>query len=666
MLHKVNAGFQKPTEALPSEVKAVSRFVLSGFLMTCVLCTEMLSAQLSDTGARHVSPISRPGIHAIRVTEPIKIDGVLSESEWQGSGITSFTQRNPDEGAKPTQTTEVWVAYDDAALYVAARMYDTSPDSIVSRIGRRDADLISDWIYVGIDAYHDRQTAYFFGVNPGGSIQDGSFYNDEQSDNTWDGVWETRTTVDAMGWTAEFRIPFSQLRFPDQKEYVWGVNFLRKINRRNEEDYLVMVPKKESGFVSKFADLDGVSNIHPPARLEILPYAVSSGLFTNDVAADDPFNTGTKAKADVGADLKVGFGSNMTLNATVNPDFGQVEVDPAVVNLTQYETYFDEKRPFFVEGSNFFRFGNGGVNSTWGFNWGDPQFFYSRRIGRPPQGSTPDAGFADVPDHTTILGAAKLTGKITDAWSIGGISAFTAREAAHLDDGHGNRSSQIVEPPASYNVLRSLHEFNNGGQGIGIMGTATLRSLSEPYLGDDFNRRSYTVGADGWTNIDGDHTWVVTGWAAASRIEGLPSRMLAVQQSALHYFQEPDVNFLGVDSNATSLSGYATRIALNKQKGNFKFNAAFGAISPGFDSNDLGFLFLTNVYNAHVVTGYMWYDPDGTFRTKGFEVAAFRSYDFGGNQVVTSHSVLSGQEAVASPQSEPGDPGSGDRSARGG
>ncbi|HTP13567.1 MAG TPA: DUF5916 domain-containing protein [Bacteroidota bacterium] len=571
-------------------------------------------------------------LHAIRVTSPIVIDGVLSEPEWRTPGDTGFTQRNPDEGFPPTQKTEVWVAYDDAALYVAARMEDSSPDSIVSRIGRRDADLSTDSFYLGVDSYHDKQTAFFFGVTPAGSIQDGVFYNDEQSDNSWDGVWEAKTSIDDKGWTAEFRIPFSQLRFPDQTEYVWGINFLRNINRRNEEDYLVMVPKKESGFVSRWAELDGINNIHPPARLEILPYAVSSDLLTNNYQAGDPFNHGTKAKANVGADLKVGFGTNMTLNASVNPDFGQVEVDPAVVNLTQYETFFDEKRPFFVEGSNFFRFGHGGVNNNWSFNWGDPQFFYSRRIGRPPEGSLQHSGFSDIPEKTTIDGAVKLTGRVSDTWSIGSLHALTSQEDARVDDGSGHRYTDVVEPLASYNVFRASGEFHGGAQGVGIIGGAVLRNLDEPYLADGFNKRAYTLGFDGWTNIDADRTWVVSGYAAGSRVEGSPSQMLSLQQSALHYYQEPDAGFLHIDSAATSMSGYVTRVAVNKQKGNWKFNSALGIISPGFDSNDLGFLFLTNAINAHVVVGYQWYDPDGVFRNKNINVAAFRSYDFGGNK----------------------------------
>ncbi len=605
--------------------------------LTYIFITPLL---LQVTGsAKAVSPIetdttrTRPTIEAFRITNPISIYGVLSEQDWQRPGITNFTQRDPDEGAPSTQKTEVWVAYDDAALYVAARLYDTSPDSIVTRIGRRDADVSSDWFYFAIDSYHDRRNAFYFGVNPGGSIQDGTFYNDEYDNNSWDGVWEAAATIDEKGWTVETRIPFSQLRFPERDEYIWGINFRRDIERRKEEDYFVMVPKKESGVVSRFADLIGIRNIHPPARLEILPYVVSSSLFTNNFQLGDPFNNGKKLKGNVGADVKVGLGSNMTLNATFNPDFGQVEVDPAVVNLTQFETFFEEKRPFFIEGASFFNFGQGGANSMWGFDWGNPAYFYSRRIGRPPQGSAQHPSFTDIPDRTTIVGAAKLTGKITEGWSLGSLHAFTAREHAKVDDGAGNRYSDVVEPFASYNVLRSLKEFNDGGQAIGVIGTAVLRDLNQPYLVDNFNRRSYALGVDGWTNLDADRTWVLTGWLATMRVEGSATRTFALQQTSLHYFQRPDANYLKLDSSATSLSGYAGRVAVNKQKGNWRFNSAVGVISPGFDSNDLGFLFQTNVINGHVLIGYQWYDPDGVFRRKGFHLATFKSYDFGGNKI---------------------------------
>lgn len=584
----------------------------------------------------------RPSIEALRTSAAPVIDGVLSEELWQRPGVTNFTQRDPVEGKEPSQRTEVWISYDDAALYVGARMHDTSPDSIIARIGRRDADISADWFYVGIDSYHDRRSGFYFGVYASGAINDGTIFNDDWDDNSWDGIWDAAAKIDDKGWTAEMRIPYSQLRFPDQEEYVWGINFIRLIDRNKERDDFVMVPKTESGWASRFADLTGIRNIHPPSRLEILPYVVSGNRFTNQYQPGDPFQDGSTLTGNVGADVKLGLGSNLTVNATFNPDFGQVEVDPAVVNLSAFETFYDEKRPFFIEGSNTFNFGYGGANNNWGFNWGNPDFFYSRRIGRHPQGRLQHSGYADVPDGTTILGAAKLTGKIGDGWSFGSVHAFTQREYAKVDDGAGNRNSDVVEPFASYNIVRSQREFNSGKQAIGFIGTMALRDINRDYLAPQFNSSAYAGGLDGWTNLDSAGVYVITGWLSGTRVQGSRDRLISLQRSSLHYYQRPDADYVDLDSNATSLSGYGGRIALNKQKGNFSLNSAVGLISPGFDSNDMGFMFRTDVVNGHLVLGYNWYEPDGLFRRKWFNIATFRSYNFGGQKTGEGYFLFSG------------------------
>ena len=605
------------------------KILLTGICIV-LYCSSLLANDID-------SSIKRPTIEALRVESPVAIDGILSEQIWQRPGIDRFTQRDPTEGGSPSQRTEVWVAYDDEALYIAARLYDTAPESIMVNVGRRDADLSADWFYVGIDSYHDRRTGFYFAVYASGAIGDGTLYNDDWDDNTWDGVWDAATKIDDKGWTTEMRIPYSQLRFPTQDQYVWGINFARQIERDKERDDFVLVPKKESGWVSRFADLLGLQHIHPPRKLEILPYFASSGEFLQH-DDHDPFNDGSVFKRNIGADLKVGLGSNLTMNATLNPDFGQVEVDPAVVNLSQYETFYDEKRPFFVEGSNFFDFGSGGANSNWGFNFGNPNFFYSRRIGRPPQGSpqhTDDDNqhdvFSDRLDRTHIIGAAKLTGKIAEGWSLASLQAVTARENEETDSA-GVRFEDVVQPLTYYSVLRSQKEFNEGRQGIGILGTAVARDLNKEYLVDHFNRRSYTMGLDGWTNLDSERTWVLTGWLASTRLEGTTDRISAIQQNPVHNFQRPDADHLEVDPEATSLTGYGGRVAINKQKGNSYLNTAVGVISPKFDSNDLGFMSRTDVLNAHLVLGYRWYTPDGIFRSKNFNIATFRSFNFAGQK----------------------------------
>ena len=566
-------------------------------------------------------------IEAVRTNEPMSIDGRFLEAVWQREGFSDFTQREPDEGKPPTQKTELWVAYDDDALYIAALMHDTSPDSIVGRSGRRDADFNSDMLTVIIDSYNDKRSGFSFAVNPKGAVTDGIIFNDTQDDDTWDGVWDAAARVNKYGWWAEIRIPFSQLRFAEATSYRWGFHAFRTIQRRKEEDWIVSVPLDETPRMSKAAQLIGISGISPHPNIEVVPYVTARGEYVQDVAGN-PFNDGSIYAGNAGADLKWGIGNNFVLNATVNPDFGQVEVDPAVVNLSQYETFFAEKRPFFVEGSNFFNFGRGGANSFWSFNWSDPLYFYSRRVGRSPRGSVQHNGFADIPDRTSILGAAKITGKISQGWSVGALESLTARESAEVDSA-GVRFTDPVEPLASTTVIRSLYEFDEARHGLGVLGTGLLRDLKDPSLRDSYNERSFSGGLDGWATLDDERAWVLSGWATASNIQGSPARITSVQNSSAHYFQRPDASHLTLKTNATSLSGFASRLVLNKQKGSWQFNSGFGLITPGFDANDLGFLSSADIINAHVMIGYQWFDPDRTFRRKGWNLGLFQSYNFG-------------------------------------
>src|SRR5574341_2271739 len=355
--------------------------------MKMVVTTLLLPMTLLYAGATDTITTTKIKVEAIRLASPIAVDGILSEPVWQnGPGVSQFTQRDPNEGMPPTHQSLVHLAYDDEAIYIGARMFDSAPDSIIARLGRRDAELTSDMFAFFIDSYYDRRSGFYFCLNAAGTMYDGVLYNDEWDDNSWDGVWEGKAKIDEQGWMAEMRIPYSQLRFKKQEQLIWGVNLRRDIARNNERDYLVFTPKNGSGFVSRFADLVGITNVDPPRRFEVLPYVTTKAEYTQHLPGN-PFNDGSKYLPGAGADFKLGLGSNLTVDATVNPDFGQVEVDPAVVNLSDVETFFQEKRPFFIEGASIFNFGRGGSNNYWGFNWGDPQFFYTRRIGRAPQGS---------------------------------------------------------------------------------------------------------------------------------------------------------------------------------------------------------------------------------------------------------------------------------------
>ncbi len=570
-------------------------------------------------------------IVAVPANGPVTIDGVLDEEVWQTAGYGGFTQRDPLDGRPASEPTTVWVAFDHKSLYIAARLADSEPSRIVGRLGRRDENVESDWFDVGLDPYRDRRSGYFFGVNPSGSIQDGTLSNDEDVDPTWDGVWESAARIDDAGWTVEIRIPFDQLRFRRQEDHVWGINFQRIVKRKNEESHLAWVPKEESGLVSRFAELVGLAGIASGRRLEVSPFVASRAAFSPEVPGD-PFRVGREASAGAGFDLKGGLSSNLTLDLSVNPDFGQVEVDPAVINISDQETYYQEKRPFFVEGAGIFSFGRGGPNVSRSIGWTDPAFFYSRRIGRQPQGRYDGEGYADLPEWTTILTAAKVTGKVGRGFNLGLIGALTEREFARVDI-DGERSGAEVEPFASQAIARGLKEFREGRSGLGVIATGLLRDLRDRPQEGLLSRSAVSLGVDGWTFLDKDRGWALAGWAGVTSVRGSAEAMTRLQRSSLHYFQRPDAGWVEVDETATSLSGWAGRLYINKQKGRLVFNAALGAMSPGFEANDLGYHTRGDVINGHVETGYRSFHPGRTFRNWTLTASYYRNYDFGGNRV---------------------------------
>jgi len=572
-----------------------------------------------------------PQIRAYRTNEAIKLDGVLTEPVYKNDPVTDFTQKIPDEGEPATEKSEIWISYDNENLYFSANFLDSSPETIDQNLMRRDNIVSSDWLFIYMDPYNDDRTGYFFAVNPGGSIADGTLYNDGWMDDSWDGIWEYKTKVNNDGWSVELKIPFSQLRFRESENMTWGINLNRDIKRRNENSFLVMVPSTESGFVSRFADLVGLDGIKSKQRLEVLPYLVQKAQYLEHDLGD-PFYTGNQYKTSLGADLKIGLGSSFNIDATVNPDFGQVEVDPAVVNLSAFETFFQEKRPFFIEGQHLFRFGIGGANNNWGFNFGNPQLFYSRRVGRSPRGDVPDNDYVDYPRETRILGAAKLTGKVDDTWSVGGLSAFTERTYATTSL-NGTKSNHEIEPFSHYGVLRTQKEFNDSRQSLGVIFTSANRDLRTDDLSNNLAKNAYTFGVDGWSFLDSSRTYVLTGYIAGSQISGTKEALVNIQEKPYRYFQRPDATYMTLDSNRTSLGGYYTRLMLNKQEGNFYINSAVGAVSPGFENSDLGFQWMADKINGHVVLGYRWYDPDEIFRRKFIYLAHFESYDFEGNNL---------------------------------
>ena len=570
---------------------------------------------------------------AFKASGLIQLDGNLTETFWANPPIQEFTQKDPLEGQPATEKTDVWITYDESAVYVAAKLYDSHPEQIDASLSRRDSWVDSDWFYFYVDPYNDKKTGYFFAVNAGGSLIDGVLYNDSWNDDSWDGIWEAKTQLTDDGWSLEMRIPFNQLRFQESDHMKWGINFEREIKRNKESSYYVMVPKNESGFVSRFAELEGLNGIKPTQRFEILPYIVQKAQYL-DHDSDDAFYKSNQYKTSLGADLKIGIGSNLTLDATINPDFGQVEVDPAVVNLSAFETFFDEKRPFFIEGSNIFNYGIGGANNNWGFNFGYPQLFYSRRIGRSPQGDILDEYddySVDSPNETRILGAAKLTGKLNETTSIGAISALTERTDARIFSDKGETIKQEIEPLTHYGVVRSQKEFNDGNQALGFMFTSVNRNLRDDNLKSSLAKEAYTFGLDGWTYLDEDKTYVLTGAFSGSYANGTKDYLVKLQERPYRYYQRPDATYATMDSSRTSLAGTYGRIMLNKQKGNFYVNSALGFITPGFEYNDLGSQWMADKINFHNLMGYRWFEPDGIFRFKRVFLAYINEHDFEGN-----------------------------------
>lgn len=593
-----------------------------------ILLFLLLNAVYSQAQTSDSSAFRQMKLFAVQISHPPVIDGIPDEAEWKkAEPYTSFLQREPVEGAPVSEKTEVFLLYDTDALYVAALLHDSQPDSIVKRLARKDNYISSDRFGIFLDPLHDKRTGYYFGINAAGTLYDGTMYNDDWDESNWDAVWEGKAVANNGGWSVEMKIPFSRLRFKGGEQMVWGVNFIREISRKNEASYAVFRPKNGSGFVSRFHELHGLSNITSQKQIEVIPYITGKAEYIPS-ANGNPFNDGSRYTPDLGADLKWNLASGLTLNASVNPDFGQVEIDPAVINLSDGESFFNEKRPFFVEGDSYYSFGYGGSNNYWGFNFGPPEFFYSRRIGRNPAGSIPDADHYDAPVGTRILTSAKLTGQLSEKWKLGTLHALTGREFARLNNA-GVTSEAEIEPLAYYGLVRMERSLNGGTGSLGFISTYTNRAFNDTRLAGEMNKSAIGLGIDGWTYLDEDKVWVFSGWTGVSRIGGAKERITTVQRNFVHYLQRPDATHLGVDSSATSLSGFAGRYMVNKQKGNFTFNAQLGFVDPRFDVADMGFMFRGDIINKHIVAGYRWTEPGEYIRNANINFAYFSNHDFG-------------------------------------
>lgn len=547
---------------------------------------------------RAQSQDARPSVEARRDTAAIDLDGRLEERVWRTApAATEFRQREPDEGEPATQRTEVRFVFDRDALYIGARMYDAEGASgVVSRLFRRDGDFESDLLQIVFDTFHDHLGRTTFIVNPAGVKGDQLGLGGADPDESWDPVWDVATTIDSLGWTAELRIPFSQLRYARDENQTWGLQIFRIVQRRNEISMWSYFPATESGGPAFFGHLGGLTIEASPAKGEILPYAVARNARLGTADAESPFFRENDLGARFGADFQYLLTSNLTLTGTINPDFGQVEVDPAVVNLTDFETYFPERRPFFIEGGGYFQFGG-----LWCFfcNGSGLNLFYSRRVGRAPQapGLAHAAGqYADVPDNATILGAAKITGRTASGWSVGVLNAMTAREHGRVAAEDGSRFDTEVEPFTNYFAGRVAKDFLGGNLQVRGMATSVLRDLDDPALAQRLTRHGETAGLDAeWWFGQRSYRWALT--VAASQVGGDSSAMLSVQRSSARYFQRPDrehgSNGLFTDAYDPSLTvmrGYGVESRLSREAGNWLWEINAGVRSPGFENNDLAFL----------------------------------------------------------------------------
>ncbi|MGN6185011.1 MAG: DUF5916 domain-containing protein [Thermoanaerobaculia bacterium] len=575
--------------------------------------------------ARAANWPDRPTLTAVRATSAVRIDGDLSDTAWQSAPeFTDFTQHDPHDGEPGTMRTSLRVLYDDDAIYFGAKMED--PERPSALLGRRDTFLQYDFLSINIDTQHDRLSGNAFTVTPSDMQVDTILFNDIGEDISWDGVWESKCRIVADGWIAEVRIPFSQLRFPDKPSHTWGLNVTRRTVRNNEWVRIVNTPKGDTGFVSHFADLTGLEGIRRERPLEVVPYAVARADVLTRADRANPLIDSRDQRADAGLDLKYALTSTLTLTGTINPDFGQVEVDPAVVNLSQFETFYPERRPFFTEGLNIFAYGDSPARSHFNF-FETPRVFYSRRIGRSPQGSI-DADFVASPSDTTILGAAKVTGKI-GRWSIGVLNALTDTERALFIDDDGDSARRHVEPMTNYFVTRATREIGDDSR-VGFLVTSVNRQLAEELSA--LRENALTAGVDGYTQF-AQKSWVLEWTGTMSRVSGSEEAIALTQSSSARYYQRPDANHVTFDPTRTALSGWSGRAMLSKNTGRWRPNVQVQAYSPGFETNDAGFMQRTDIISSHALMQYVNETPSKLFRERNTWIGVWQNRNFDGDTI---------------------------------
>jgi hypothetical protein len=607
-------------------------------ILSIVAAASIASAApaLSQTPANATTPTRRhedaPNAVASRRNGSVNIDGKLDEAAWQAAKpVTDFTQYDPHEGQPVSERTEARILIDDDAVYVGMRLYDSEPSKIQKQLARRDESIEGDLVEVTFDSFHGHRSAYIFRLSAGGARRDATVNSFGGSDNSWDAVWEGATTVDSLGWSAEFRIPLTQLRYSrNVSEQVWGLQLGRKIARKAEIAYFSFTPKSQQQGINRYGHLTGLGNLKSARKIELVPYALVKNDYPS-AEAGNPFQKRNDIKPGAGLDLKYGLTSNMTLDATINPDFGQVEVDPEVVNLSAYETFFPERRPFFVEGSNIFSFGDmRSQNSSNGYT-----FFYTRRIGHSPGRfiNGPDVAFVEAPVETTIDAAAKLTGRTASGWSVGVLDAVTAREEARIRDVNGDDRRETVEPRANYFTGRLKKDYRQGNTTIGASVSSVNRDLEGNSELETIFRKSAYVGGIDWQHAWSNQTWAFDGNFAFTTNRGSKAAIAALQRAPARYYQRPDKENFTFDPDRTSLNGYVGELTFAKLSGeHWTGTLTYQEYNPGFDLNEAGFLGSTDMRSIAPLIAYSENKPSKHLRNWQQYLFWNPSWDFDGNK----------------------------------
>jgi hypothetical protein len=597
------------------------------YFLPCLMIL-LLSSGVSGQNAEKAEPAKKQ-FKATEITAAPAIDGILDEEIWLKCPWTDdFVQHEPYNGRQASQRTEFSVLFDKDNIYVGIKSFDTNPDSIVNRLTRRD-QVDGDIVAIIFDSYHDLRTGFMFGASSSGVKFDQLFSEDGQrEDASWDPNWWVKTSINQDGWIAEMKIPFSQVRFEKNSGQVWGLQVARILYRKNETVFWQHVPKDAPGFIHLMGEMTGMEKITPRKIFDVTPYAVASAETFKAEPANPFRENGRLSRLNGGIDAKIGVTNNMTMDLTINPDFGQVEADPSEVNLSAYETFFREKRPFFIEGNNITNFslgiGDGGI--------GNDNLFYSRRVGRRPQGwaNLEEDWHANTPGNTTILGAAKLTGKTKNGLSVGFVEAMTAEEKAEIDT-VGGRIFQTVEPLTNFFVGRVQKDFNEGKTILGGIFTSTNRDL-DANLGKSMHKAAYSGGLD-FTQYFKDKSWMFNLNSAFSLVEGSASAILNTQRSSARYYQRPDKDYAVLDPERTSLAGSGGRMLIQKMNGHWNFLTATLWKTPGFEINDMGYIREADQILQLFWGGYSQWEPKGIYRRYNINGDVYSVWNFGGDHM---------------------------------